>query len=366
MKRSRLSSQSFFPGASRISHKELIQFANNHNFKLPTHGVCWGIHAMACIFAAKGIPVIPEISQFSRLKMLPENEALPQELQERLKELEIHQDPRLSSIDKKIGFSGYRQCVEQSSQLLPTPQPIESLDSFCSVYSYEELCDYFLLMKQTYEKTKTPFSLSLSDGLHAISIHYEVKTGNWVLIDANQLPGRLCQSIDEITKAAAGALCAAPGTAIFSTTILCTPEHKKNISPALTDAQNTSTWQAMHKVTQEKVQKHTNRGVDQLFVASSFGHTRTVRSLIQAKSCINRPTVTKKTPLHNAARNGFDDIVTTLINAGADFKAIDSLDYTPDQIAKQFGFKSTAELVLKLAEEKEMENYRKINRRSSA
>ena len=58
----------------------------------------------------------------------------------------------------------------------------------------------------------------------------------------------------------------------------------------------------------------------------------------------------KQSALHAAAMNGQYDAVMTLINCGADVKATDFKNRTPEQVAREKGFEDTADLLKRQAE----------------
>src|SRR3990167_3103588 len=324
-----------------ISHLTLLQQLKSLEYKTNEDGMCYGFASCSALaFLARDIKTYNK-----RLDLLEtiEPEALPERIETvrdkvKAKHPLTEEETLLNTIPaffdgvaityqpreyREFFSSEQMPSVQNLRQTLPLVTPINLeepnsqaniafLPSFSGIYTQEEVKIYFNLL-QTYFNQEIPISLQLVSSNHAITIGFDVETKSWMMVNSSQtIP---IHSADDFVEKLFEAFPNAINLPIaFSTQMLINQSNHEKVKPAFEAFQQTSSYQTLHTVTNEKAKRVDSTNAGWLYIASQNKHTDTVKQLLaQTNVDINQKTNKGFTPLHLAAQFGHKKIIKLLL-----------------------------------------------------
>ncbi len=181
--------------------------------------------------------------------------------------------------------------------------------NFVGIYNNEELTQYLAILQDALTKTNPPntkpLALTLGNDEHSITVGFDPtrdpKEGQWIYIDASNMPTKYLKSPQEIAAAVQQGFKASDDKVVFFTTkIYSTNKNKEHSDKIIGTCQANPAWAELHQVNKEnKDNKHLSSLLRALVID---GRTEDVKALLKNPN-IDPNTSTEKgfTPLTIAA-----------------------------------------------------------------
>lgn len=232
------------------------------------------------------------------------------------------------------------------SRKLEAQGGIECSNPFSGIYNQEELEKYFTSLQTALIEinSESPVALILSSCNHSITISYDAKKNQWLLIDANHLPTQYISSINEIASKTLTAFISGKVIAL-STQIYAAKKNEKKMNSIYGAWVNQKAWQEIHQVDQAKAQLTDSHTSSWLYVASSIGDNKAVTALLAAKANVDLVS-NDATPIFIACQEGHADTVLALLAANADATTLSNKGVSPLFIACQHGHLNIVKILI--------------------
>lgn len=166
----------------------------------------------------------------------------------------LHQKPEL------LGSATKRQ---DASITLPVLCPVHLdseknkpvlIRSFIGSYDKSELIAYLHSLQQ--HLGSHSFSLYLEASQHCVSLHFNQKSSQRLLIDPNKLPGVSFSDLDKLADALLSAFCQTVSQGLVMKTMIYTNnQYKHQIEQDFSRMQTTSQWQSFNSISANKILK---------------------------------------------------------------------------------------------------------------
>jgi ankyrin repeat protein len=223
------------------------------------------------------------------------------------------------------------------------------IGSFSGIYSQYDILAYLTSLRNTLQADPSlvkPVTLLLGNANHAITIGYDPLLKQWIVVDPNYLPARF---IYDDKKVAYKILKAFSGLdsnhyVAFTTQVFVSGDNELQAKPLINNWRKTSVMTDMHRVTAQKTELVDNAKGSWLLCAVIQGDLETVKTILSFKKDdklsplidVNRMNKHGRTALHLAIQYGHADIVTYLLDHGADINKKENDDIigsTPHEMA---------------------------------
>ena len=236
---------------------------------------------------------------------------------------------------------------------------LSQIACFSGIYTKLELEKYFQSLQKSCGECLSPFALQLLSGRHAITVGYDPKKGNWIVINAARMSSLKYENLDEVAQIVLSAFCDEVVDAdliddpmfTISTRVIVSKDEESAFQVQLDSWKNSSEFQSIHQVTGLKSYAKDLRGYPWIVHAARIGDLEGVKKLVEYGVEIDGVGPDGCTALLLAVEHGYLEIVLLLLEVGADFNKIPSgMDCSPIELAFQNNHKEIA-LALQKAEE---------------
>lgn len=192
---------------------------------------------------------------------------------------------------------------------------------FSGIYSVKDLTRYFAGLQKTVERMdqtrRQTAALVLMSVSHAIAIGYSPKKRGWFFIDVENLRNCSSQNMDDIKSLTMSAF-ASKETTAFTTRLYGIRKQRFWFDRMAINWRRTPDLRQIQKITQSKLKASDSLQTTWLHLAVQDGHRTAVNALLKSGAKVNTCTQFGDTPLHEAVRANFPDMVKRLLRAKAD------------------------------------------------
>jgi hypothetical protein len=215
--------------------------------------------------------------------------------------------------------------------------------TFTGIYNVSNLNKLFTIMRETYTENRDPICFILGSSNHFISVGYDPKIAAWLWIEAG--PALIIKTDKEIASKV-GLSFSLNQITTFCTEIYVTKERVLQVKNYLNACKQHESWQVLHQITEENMQKTDSYNTSWLYIASACGDEETIRLLLKKGANPNHTLDNGLTPLFIAAQHDLVDTVKLLLKEGANPNQAQNDGVTPVFIAAQNGHVKIVELLL--------------------
>lgn len=344
-------------------------------------GVCFGIDA-------KAIPAIllSEVENFDthckhthRIQLSHPTKA---QIQHKIKSIQEKSEIEKSHIEKEVeevqpflqgieiaqkAHQHYRHLLDKNHVQLQDIQQIAHLTlpnsllgigiynnkehNFMGAYTVEDFEDYFtsfqLAVEITYPPLANPVAFLLRNINHAITVGYDPKNQEWILIDANQLPSQRVTNTHEIAKKVIAAF-SINRIGLIYTNVFCINHHKdiNTLNRLMDNWKNTPDFMNLHDFYKgNKIFLHDSSNMNLLDLAAYFGSAPLVKTLLKITPPDHLIKKNSKVILYGIANNNIE-IVKALLSAGFNIESVNKYGSTPLLTAITYGHYDMVEFLL--------------------
>lgn len=213
---------------------------------------------------------------------------------------------------------------------------VKILESFTGCYTSTDLKKYFQMIREMAEKAEFPISFILTSSNHTIHVGYDRNKNQWALVNARQLNTIYIpddEISDKVTKAFSINDETINDATIFKSEIMVTTQNYEKALDLFSTIKENPDWKNIHEITSEKINLQDSFGSSLLYIAAKNGDIELVTDILNKGADINITRIDGTTALHVAAAKGHANIVEFLLEKNADIKADIEEGSTPLHVA---------------------------------
>lgn len=223
-----------------------------------------------------------------------------------------------------------------TSQALESEGGAAEIASIPGIYSFSELISYLRILRTTFENGDSPtVAIKFVNINHTISIAYDPKKRNWLLIDSEELLIKEGNADFDIASILLTGF--ETKTFIIYSTIYALNKDLQKTTTLLKKCFSSKDFQELHLLNHEKASSTTVKNESLLLLASDVGDKKMIDILLSLDADPNLTNDDGMSPLYAAAENGHTEIVQGLIGISAKVDLVDNEAHSPLYMAAKNG-----------------------------